>query len=1044
MMQAYQDGDTRNIGGVPYVREGGQWRPQVAPQASPAAPYVVGTPRPREAPLHTVETPPEIAIDVGHAQAVPYDLRSAAAHASEAEANAATAQASRDRAEQQRSTPQEAQAELLNVIQNAVEARRISREHNIGFNNATGTGSGLGRGYAAVVGGNANADLGAALDTIKSNVAFSRLQRMRQESPTGGAVGNVSDADLRLLASTIASLDPSQSDERFAQSMRGVIDSYARVYRRLGGDPRQLAQILAADPEFAQGRQPTPAMMQTLGAPPNSAPPAPPPSDGPNGGGRTDINGTPLPDHSGETVVFGDQKPPPQPQGGFSPDQATAYDQFMQSHPHASAADIQAVFPHVSNAAEIVRARDAGGGVISGSQSRAVPPAPADISALRGSPEATSNAVMENMGSNNVPLLGALVQADQAIRGPEAANALLHGGQDWVMFGQRDEATAGIESMFNGNYDANIARQRGVDAYDNQHHFADRLGGQIVAGLPEALLPGGIPAQMARGGVQGALYGLGSGEGNLAERAPNAMLGATIGAVVPPVLAGTGAAVRAGGRRAASWLRGTITPEGQDIAQAAVDENVTASRPLVDATARPRMGRLQASVGGGGPVDAGLSATQRDIEGRAGQLAANGNAAEPGVMGQRIQAAANRGHQQAGAAAGRVYDSAAQAAGDAPIHATEAVKVLDQQIADLSANPNTNRALIGYLQTVRGDLVDAAGNPLPKTVAAIRDLRTGLSGEINRRQLGHTNAERLVGQALDAAGADISRDLGAQAPQALKLYNRADRMWRVRAENRRQVVERIIGPADNPISGGDVMARVRSLTAKDTPRLRRLWGMMDPQERLDTAATIAATAGRKSADEAFSPAQFIAWSRTLSPSARSVVFGPEGAQSIGNLNRLSRALIDTRSALNNSKSGVVRNWGSFYRELAAGFVPGGVLGVVSGTGLTGTALSAGAAAATIAGIGVGARRLSARALMNPDVSRWLQVGARLSTPQSIRSHIGRLSAIATRDPAIAQEVLGLRRSLLQGANDNFGSAAAASGADGEPQSGDSQPGGSPR
>ena len=66
--------------------------------------------------------------------------------------------------------------------------------------------------------------------------------------------------------------------------------------------------------------------------------------------------------------------------------------------------------------------------------------------------------------------------------------------------------------------------------------------------------------------------------------------------------------------------------------------------------------------------------------------------------------------------------------------------------------------------------------------------------------------------------------------------------------------------------------------------------------------------------------------------------------------------------------------------------------------------------------------LSARALMSPDMSRWLGSAVTATTPSAIRTQIGRLSAVAARDPAIAQEALGLQRALLQAVNDNMGAA----------------------
>jgi hypothetical protein len=50
------------------------------------------------------------------------------------------------------------------------------------------------------------------INTIKGNVGFDKLQAMRDASPTGGALGQVSELELQLLMSTIGSLDQAQNE----------------------------------------------------------------------------------------------------------------------------------------------------------------------------------------------------------------------------------------------------------------------------------------------------------------------------------------------------------------------------------------------------------------------------------------------------------------------------------------------------------------------------------------------------------------------------------------------------------------------------------------------------------------------------------------------------------------------------------------------------------------------------------------------------------------------------------------------------------------
>jgi len=54
--------------------------------------------------------------------------------------------------------------------------------------------------------------LNAYLTTVKSNIGFDKLQDMRNNSPTGGALGQVSNFENELLQATLGALDPKQSD----------------------------------------------------------------------------------------------------------------------------------------------------------------------------------------------------------------------------------------------------------------------------------------------------------------------------------------------------------------------------------------------------------------------------------------------------------------------------------------------------------------------------------------------------------------------------------------------------------------------------------------------------------------------------------------------------------------------------------------------------------------------------------------------------------------------------------------------------------------
>jgi len=62
-------------------------------------------------------------------------------------------------------------------------------------------------------------DLNATLNGIKANVGFNKLQDMRENSPTGGALGQVSENENRLLQSVMGSVEQAQSQEQLTRNL---------------------------------------------------------------------------------------------------------------------------------------------------------------------------------------------------------------------------------------------------------------------------------------------------------------------------------------------------------------------------------------------------------------------------------------------------------------------------------------------------------------------------------------------------------------------------------------------------------------------------------------------------------------------------------------------------------------------------------------------------------------------------------------------------------------------------------------------------------
>ena len=131
-----------------------------------------------------------------------------------------------------------------------------------------GAGGALAAGTRFVPGTDAY-NLDRTLDSIRSSVAFGSLQEMRAASPTGGALGQVSDTEERLLQSTRGSLDIAQDPKVLHENLATIRDlqltaAYGTPEERTaavaaGRLTQDQADQMARDREAAQGGGQQPA-----------------------------------------------------------------------------------------------------------------------------------------------------------------------------------------------------------------------------------------------------------------------------------------------------------------------------------------------------------------------------------------------------------------------------------------------------------------------------------------------------------------------------------------------------------------------------------------------------------------------------------------------------------------------------------------------------------------------------------------------------------------------------------------------------------------
>jgi hypothetical protein len=83
--------------------------------------------------------------------------------------------------------------------------------------------------FASRIPGTAASDVSSLLETIGASIAFDALADMRAASPTGAALGSITERELSLLQATGGSLAQSQTQEQFVRNLERLRVQYAAV-----------------------------------------------------------------------------------------------------------------------------------------------------------------------------------------------------------------------------------------------------------------------------------------------------------------------------------------------------------------------------------------------------------------------------------------------------------------------------------------------------------------------------------------------------------------------------------------------------------------------------------------------------------------------------------------------------------------------------------------------------------------------------------------------------------------------------------------------
>ena len=111
------------------------------------------------------------------------------------------------------------------------------------FDNNTGL---FGYAMSHVAGTDAH-DTANAIDTIEASIGFDRLQKMRDDSPTGGALGQVSNIELALLRKSLGSLKQSSSRAQFVKNLNAIEVQYKKAVAAVEAQQREWYRMQGVD-----------------------------------------------------------------------------------------------------------------------------------------------------------------------------------------------------------------------------------------------------------------------------------------------------------------------------------------------------------------------------------------------------------------------------------------------------------------------------------------------------------------------------------------------------------------------------------------------------------------------------------------------------------------------------------------------------------------------------------------------------------------------------------------------------------------------------
>jgi len=135
----------------------------------------------------------------------------------------------------------------------------------------SGWATGLTGAFANMIPGTSAYDLRRTIDTIRANIGFDKLQQMRMDSPTGGALGQVAVQELEMLQSVFGSMDQAQSPAQLKENLvrLGELLTQFKTMRQqaLEEDKQRFGGAVVGPPNVPIGATPSVRPQQTFTTP---------------------------------------------------------------------------------------------------------------------------------------------------------------------------------------------------------------------------------------------------------------------------------------------------------------------------------------------------------------------------------------------------------------------------------------------------------------------------------------------------------------------------------------------------------------------------------------------------------------------------------------------------------------------------------------------------------------------------------------------------------------------------------------------------------